>query len=302
MSVEQSENRSLSLLCSLLGYSRQAYYKRLRLSSKVALKEELLLQQTVRVRKLQKRLGCRKLLHKLVGFMQQHGILMGRDAFFNLLRKHNLLVRKRKRKKPQTTFSQHGFRKYPNRIADFVASAANQLWVCDITYICIKEGFSYLSLVTDAYSRKIVGFYLSVNLAAKGCIYALQQALKDNPNTDNLIHHSDRGLQYCSLDYIKLLQKNGIKISMTQSGDPLENALAERVNGILKEELLQSCFTSFDQAQQAVAVAITIYNHQRPHSSLNMLTPAVAHTLTGTLKKHWKNYYSIHKQKEVTMT
>lgn len=302
MSVERGGKRSLSHLCSLLGYSRQAYYKQMHNSSKVALKEELILQQVMYIRKYQKRLGGRKLLHKLEGFMQQQAIAMGRDAFFNLLRSNGLLVRKRKRKKPQTTFSRHPFRKYPNLIEGFVAGSANQLWVCDITYICMESAFSYLSLITDAYSRKIVGFYLSADATAKGCIRALEQALEANPNRTDLIHHSDRGSQYCSTEYVELLEKNGVKISMTQSGDPLENALAERVNGILKEELLQTCFAGYDQAQHAVAVAITLYNHQRPHSSINMLTPSEAHTLCGPLKRQWKNYYHLKKQKEVAMT
>jgi transposase InsO family protein len=210
-------------------------------------------------------------------------------------------VRKRKRSRPQTTFSSHWLRKYSNLIIGLVPQAANQLWVSDITYIQLEEGFAYLSLITDAYSHKLVGFYLSQDLSAGGCIRALEMALKNNPVRQGLIHHSDRGLQYCSYGYVKRLQEHSIAISMTQKGDPLENALAERVNGILKDELLETTYATFSQAQVAVATAISIYNHQRPHSSVDMLTPVEAHTKTGALKKHWKNYYAIKKGKEVLM-
>lgn len=301
MSVEQSEKRCLSSLCSLLGYTRQAYYQHQRSRENEALQSELLLQEVLRIRKNQKRIGTRKLLFLMNEFMQQHSISMGRDAFFELLREQNLLVRKRKRRKPRTTFSCWWLHKYPNLAKDFIPTGPNQLWVCDITYIHIGDDFGYLSLITDAYSRKIVGFYLCEDLSAKGCILALKMALKNNPERENLIHHSDRGLQYYSGDYVKLLSP-AIRISMTPNSDPLENAIAERVNGILKDELLEQRFNSFSEAQREVAIAISIYNHQRPHSSVDMLTPAIAHTHTGTLKKHWKNYYSFKKGKEVGMS
>jgi transposase InsO family protein len=289
------------MLCSLLGYSRQAYYQHIKVQEQEALKEDLLLQEALRIRKTQKRIGTRKLLIMMIDFMQQHTISIGRDAFFEMLRNQGLLVRRRKRSKPQTTFSNHWLRKYQNLIIGFVPNAPNQLWVSDITYIHLEEGFAYLSLITDAYSHKIVGFYLGEDLSAKGCIMALRMALKNNPLRDNLIHHSDRGLQYCCHDYVELLEGNSIKISMTQNGDPLENAMAERVNGILKDELLEICYPTFAQAQVAIAEAISTYNFQRPHSSVDMLTPVVAHTKTGELKKHWKNYYAINKRKEAAM-
>lgn len=256
------------------------------------------MQEVLRIRKTQKRIGVRKLLIMMKVFMQQHLIQIGRDALFDLLRKQGLLVRKRKRSKPQTTFSNHWLHKYQNLAVGFIPNAPNQLWVSDITYIHLHDGFAYLSLITDAYSRKIVGFYLCEDLSARGCVIALCMALKNNPLRDKLIHHSDRGLQYCSGDYVRLLQDNHIRISMTQNGDPLENALAERVNGILKDELLEASYSSIAEAQQGIAMAISIYNHQRPHSSVDMLTPIIAHTKTGELKKHWKNYY---KRKEVVV-
>lgn len=289
------------MLCSLLGYSRQAYYQNIKVQAQEALQEDLLFQEVMRIRRTQKKIGTRKLLIMMNVFMQQHSIIVGRDAFFEMLRSQGLLIRRRKRSKPQTTFSNHWLRKYQNLIIGFVPNAANQLWVSDITYIHMEDSFAYLSLITDAYSHKIVGFYLCEDLSAKGCVLALKMALNNNPSRDKLIHHSDRGLQYCSHDYVKLLQDNSIEISMTQNGDPLENALAERVNGILKDELLEVCYPTFVNAQEAIATAISIYNHQRPHSSVDMLTPIVAHTKTGELKKHWKNYYAIKKRKEALM-
>ena len=286
----------MSSLCSLFGYSRQAYYQHQRSRENEALQNELLVQEVLRIRKQQKRIGTRKIIFMMNGFMQEHHISIGRDGFFDLLREQNLLVRRRKQRKPRTTFSCFWMHRYPNLAKDFIPTGPNQLWVSDITYIRIGDDFGYLSLITDAYSRKIVGFYLSEDLSAKGCILTLKMALKNNSGIKNLIHHSDRGSQYYSADYIKLLEPS-IKISMTEHSDPLENAIAERVNGILKDELLEQRFETFSEAQRKVAVAISTYNHLRPHSSIDMLTPAVAHTKSGTLKKHWKNYYSVKKQK-----
>lgn len=299
MNIGQSESRSIQTLCSLLGYSRQAFYKFVKHAEKEALQHDLILQEVLRIRKTLKRLGTRKLLFKMEGFMREHHIEIGRDAMFDLLATHKLLIRKRKRRVPVTTFSDHWMRKYPNLIVDFIPTAPNQLWVSDITYITLKDDFAYLSLITDAYSRKIVGFYLSETLSADGCIKALRIALKNNPQLGRLIHHSDRGSQYCCADYVSILDKHFVKISMTQSGDPLENAIAERVNGILKDELLEKIYINYQEAKQAIAAAISIYNYQRPHSSIDMLTPIEAHLREGELKRRWKNYYS--KKKEVVM-
>jgi putative transposase len=300
MNIGQSESRNIRTLCSLLGYSRQAFYKFVKHAEKEALQHDLILQEVLRIRKTLKRLGTRKLLFKMEGFMREHHIEIGRDAMFDLLATHKLLIRKRKRRVPVTTFSDHWMRKYPNLIVDFIPTAPNQLWVSDITYITLKDDFAYLSLITDAYSRKIVGFYLSETLSADGCIKALQIALKNNPQLGRLIHHSDRGSQYCCADYVSILNKHFVKISMTQSGDPLENAIAERVNGILKDELLEKIYINYQEAKQAIAAAISIYNYQRPHSSIDMLTPIEAHLREGELKRRWKNYYS--KKKEVVMS
>lgn len=251
---------------------------------------ELIVQEVLRHRRLQPRAGTRKLLIMLQGFVKMHQINLGRDGLFSLLREHDLLIRKRKRK-AVTTFSKHWLKKYPNLIKGFVPLAPNLLLVSDITYIVVAEEFAYLSLITDAYSHKIAGFYLSRTLEAKGSVIALNMALKNCTDTSNLIHHSDRGVQYCCADYVNVLQNKNIKISMTENGDPLENAIAERVNGILKEELLQVKYDSFVAAQKSVAKAIAVYNSVRLHSSCDMLTPMEAHQKKGELKKHWKNYY-----------
>jgi transposase InsO family protein len=276
----------------LLGYSRQAYYQYQKQQEKEAFEEELVVQQVLRHRKLQKRIGGRKLFGMMNGFLSEHAIGMGRDAFFNLLREHGLLVRIRKRK-AITTDSNHPYRKYPNLIKEFIPTATNQLWVSDITYIVIGDGFGYLSLVTDAYSRKIVGFCLHKSLSAQGTITALKMAIKNNAPSKGLIHHSDRGLQYCCYEYVEILNKNHIKISMTENGDPLENAIAERVNGILKAELLEERFHSLAQAQEAIAIAISTYNHLRPNNSIGNMTPFEAHSLNSEVlpKRLWKNYY-----------
>ena len=288
----------MSSLCLLLGYTRQAFYGYQNYQIKESLHAELIIQEVLKHRELHPRIGTRKLMVLLQTFSKQHQIALGRDALFELLREHNLLIRKRKRR-VQTTFSKHWLKKYPNLIKNYVPLEPNLLWASDITYIIVADEFAYLSLITDLYSRKIIGFYLSKTLEAIGCINALKMAMKATVNFENLIHHSDRGVQYCSHEYVKLLMEKGIKISMTENGDPLENAIAERVNGILKDEYLQHKYSSFEEAQKNVARIITIYNSLRPHSSCEMKTPSEAHQTKGELKRKWKSYY---KKKEVTMS
>jgi transposase InsO family protein len=282
----------------LLGYSRQSYYQGIKFIQQKAYEADIVIDEVLRYRKYQKRLGTRKLLHEMQGFLEAHNFQIGRDAMFNLLAERGLLITKRKRRGFITTLSKHRFKKYPNIIKGFIPIAPNQIWVSDITYIHLSDDFAYLSLITDAYSHKIVGFYLSEDLSAKGPLKALKMALTGNPDCENLIHHSDRGVQYCCDEYVKLLQNNIIKISMTENGDPLENPLAERVNGILKSELLEEVFVDFKIAQQAIAVACSTYNHLRPHGSIDNLKPVEAHQRTGKLNKRWKNYYQINKQKK----
>lgn len=251
---------------------------------------EVVVQQVERIRRVQKRIGSRKLHYMLTPFLSAHGMKLGRDRLNELLREHSLLVRRRRRRKPQTTISCR-WRRYPNLIKDYVPTRANQVWVSDITYVDVGREFGFLSLITDAYSRKIVGFKLSRDLSTKGCLAALRMALRDNPDRHSLIHHSDRGTQYTSSAYVRLLGKTA-RISMTEKGDPMENAIAERVNGILKQELLEKQFSSFREAEESIAEAVSTYNHLRPHLSIDMLTPAEAHSRTGQLKRQWKNYFS----------
>ncbi len=179
-------------------------------------------------------------------------------------------------------------------IKDLEPVRSNQLYVSDITYIRLKAGFAYLSLITDAYSRKIVGHKLHKDLSRDGCIYALQTSLANLPEKlEDIIHHSDRGVQYCSDEYVQILSSNSFKISMTENGDPRENAIAERVNGILKDEFnIDETFDNFGQAEQRINQSIETYNNIRPHLSINNQTPAEVHGIQeGKIEKQWKNYY-----------
>lgn len=249
-------------------------------------------------------LGSRKLLHLLQPEFTRHGIKMGRDQLFELLGFHGLLIRRRRRRVAKTTDSQHWLKKYPNLIIDIVLSGPEQLWVSDITYIRTLDGFSYLSLITDAYSRKIVGYALCPTLEAIGSMEALAMAIKQRSYKNSgskLIHHSDRGIQYCCFDYVETLMKEGIAISMTQSGSPYENAMAERVNGIIKNDFSPKIiYQNHQQAQRAIQKIIQVYNEKRPHLSLNYMTPSLAHTYEGAMKKCWKQYPK-KKKKEVIM-
>jgi putative transposase len=241
-------------------------------------------------------MGTRKLYEKLQPFMMEHSIKMGRDALFDLLAANQLLIKRRKRR-IQTTFSNHWLRRYPNLIKEFIPSAINQLWVSDITYWKINTGeHLYISLITDVYSRKIVGYNVADTMEAIESIAALKMGLSsicELTRTKQLIHHSDRGIQYCSGKYVKLLQDNNVKISMTESGDPLENAIAERVNGIIKEEYLNFCETySVEDAKKQLIKAIDLYNNDRPHMSISNKTPSKVHQENKiNPKRLWKNYY-----------
>lgn len=278
-------------MCDLFGRSRQAYYQRNKYNYKEEVKEEILLQLVEKQRELMPKLGGRKLL-ELIQPRLPTELSIGRDSFFDFLRCHGLLVGKRRRR-VKTTYSNHWLRKYPNLIKEFVPTRSNQLWVSDITYVETVSGFVYLNLITDAYSRKIVGWAIGETLEAKYTIEALKMALKQIPKgTEGLIHHSDRGVQYCCGDYVKILNKNHVQISMTENGDPRENAIAERVNGILKDEWLnQIRLKSIEEAIKELKRIVLIYNSCRPHSSLDMKTPEYAHSQSGVFKKRWKTYY-----------
>lgn len=286
----------LARLCAWFGVTRQAYYQNSWKAIDTSIEEELVIQQIRQIRKNHRRMGTRKLYEKLHPFMLEHSIKMGRDALFNLVSANHLQVRKRKRR-IQTTQSFHWLRKYPNLIREFVPTVPNQLWVSDITYWKIyKDKHLYISFITDAYSHKIVGYHIAETLEAIESIKALKMALSTlNPNLKlQLIHHSDRGIQYCSKDYVKLLQDYLIQISMTENGDPLENAIAERVNGIIKDEYLYDYqVNSVKEAHELLKQVVELYNTDRPHMSIGNLTPDQIHHSTNPIKteKLWKNYY-----------
>lgn len=279
---------SLVKLCRLLGITRQAHYQQGWREQITGMEQELVLGEVRRIRNDHRRMGGRKLYEMLEPFMLEHGIKMGRDALFDLLAAHQLLVR-RKRRKVSTTQSHHWLRKWDNLAAGFSPAGPNELWVSDITYLRMPTGFLYISLITDACSRKIVGYHIADNLAGIETLQALRMALELNPlRSAGLIHHSDRGVQYCSDAYVDLLQQHGIKISMTQSGDPLENAMAERVNGIIKQEYMDyyKC-TSLAQAAEYMQKAVKLYNTQRPHLSIGMLTPEKVHKERLQTERLW---------------
>jgi putative transposase len=254
------------------------------------MKNAIIIKRVNEIRADMPRIGTRKLYFLLTDTLQQHDIQIGRDRLFDLLSDYGMLVRKRKRRKIYTTDSNHPFRKYPNLIRELSVVHPNQLWVSDITYISLTGKFGYLSLVTDAYSRKIVGYCFYPTLEKEGPLSALKMALAGNQLVfKGMIHHSDRGLQYCCVDYISLLGANQILVSMTEMGDPYENAIAERINGILKTEFeLNKTFKTFEEAHDTIRRVIQVYNEQRPHASCNYLTPSQAHQLQGVLKAKWK--------------
>jgi putative transposase len=266
----------LQQICRLFGYSRQAHYKDQKRDTAQAMQEAIVLKLVEEIRARMPRIGVIKLYHMLGGPLRSHGIKMGRDKLYDLLSYYGLLIRRKRRRKPMTTNSNHPFYKYKNLIKNLAIDRPDMVWVSDITYIRLVHGFCYLSVVTDAYSRKIVGYFLNRNLSTAGTINALRMALQGRrpAAAGALIHHSDRGFQYCCREYTSLLQEHCIAISMTQNGDPYENAIAERINGILKEEFnMGDTFRSIQQAQKMLEHAVTNYNEYRPHFSLNLSTP-----------------------------
>ena len=254
--------------------------------------EEIVLSLVYEYRSEMGRIGCRKLQH-LINSRLPEDMKVGRDALYTLLERNSLL-HKRRRKSVRTTWSNHWMHKYPNLITGVIPTASNQIWVSDITYIeTVNDGFMYLHLVTDLYSRKIMGWCLSPTLHAEYTHKALEMAIRNaGCCLTGLIHHSDRGCQYCCERYVSLLKSSGILISMTQSGDPLENAVAERVNGIIKNEwLMHENIIDGNIALKRISEIVNIYNNIRPHASLNYLTPESAYTENGILERKWKSSY-----------
>ena len=285
---------SLANLCSWFGLTRQAYYQSKNRVEKDLIEQEILLDKIGDIRKDHKRLGGRKLFFKRETFMHEHNIKMGRDAFFDLLRDNKLLIKQRKRHHV-TTNSNHWMKKYPNLIKDIEPLGPNHVWVSDITYWKTKGGHYYISFITDAYSRKIVGYHVADTMEAIESATALKMAIKTlKISAEGLIHHSDRGSQYCSSMYVNMLKKEGIKISMTENGDPLENAIAERINGIIKGEyLFDYLIKTLLNAKEVLKSVVKLYNEDRPHSSIGNAVPSQVHNNDTDIeiKRLWKNYY-----------
>jgi len=269
----KSVKASISEICNFFGLTRDAWYKyqvRQKKRNSVASKVIKLVKEE---RKDQPRVGTRKLYEALQSTFQIEHVKVGRDSLFDFLREYNMLV-KRKKASCKTTDSYHHFHKYNNLVKDIKVTKPNQVWVSDITYIRTVKGFCYLALITDLYSRKIVGYDISDSLELTGCLRALKMALWQARPAVGLVHHSDRGAQYCSHQYVNELKKRKINISMTEENHCYENAVAERVNGILKDEFyLDQCFFSTDLACKATKNAIEIYNSKRLHLSLGYKTP-----------------------------
>ena len=277
-------------MCQILGRTRQSYYERTWQEKRRELDEQQVVSFVHRVRAQMPRLGTRKLYVLLHEEFAERQLKVGRDKLFTILR-HQGLLAARRRRYTKTTDSRHWMRKYPNLVKDLHLERPEQVWVSDITYIATDAGgFNYLSLVTDAASKKIMGYALSEDLSPAGCLGALQMALGKRTRPEAaLIHHSDRGFQYCCKDYVGMLQEHKVGISMTENGDPYENAIAERVNGILKEEFyLSESFPSHQQTARCVADSIEIYNTRRPHLSCQMMTPQEAHQCRTLDVKSWK--------------
>lgn len=264
---------SVQEVCACFELTRDAYYKLFKRKEKQEAVNHKVLKLVKEERRYQPRVGTRKLHVDLQKQFIQHSLKVGRDKLFDILRQNEMLV-KRKKATCKTTDSFHRFYKYSNLIKEMEVTAPNQVWVADITYIRTVKGFCYLALITDMYSRKIVGHDISDSLELAGCLRALQKALRQAKPATGLVHHSDRGVQYCSNQYVEALIKKGIKISMTEENHCYENAIAERVNGILKDEFyLDQCFSSTDHARIAAENAIHIYNTKRLHVSLGYKTP-----------------------------
>ena len=271
--TKQTGIASMSEVCALFHLKRDAFYKYIKRWERYKSVESQVIQLVKEERKEQPRVGVRKLHETLQPSFEAKQIKLGRDSLFNILRANNMLV-KRKRAYAKTTNSYHHFHKYNNLIKELEITKPNQVWVSDITYIRTVKGFCYLALITDLYSRKIIGHDISDSLELSGCLRALKKALWHTRPAAGLIHHSDRGVQYCSHMYVNELKRKGINISMTEENHCYENAVAERVNGILKDEFyLDQCFFSTAHAKRATKNAIKLYNNKRLHLSLGYKTP-----------------------------
>lgn len=268
---------TVTAMCKEVKMSRQNFYKKKREHKRKEVDEDLVLGLVKQERKRHPKMGTRKLYRKLKPDFEEAGVEVGRDRLFDILRERDLLI-KRKRTYPRTTVSRHAFKTYGNVLKDRKLTAPHQAWVSDLTYVRTENGFMYLSLITDAYSRKIVGYHIGDSLEAWGCIKALEMAIEQLPAGKSPIHHSDRGTQYCCDDYVGRLKSRGLTISMTEENHCYENAKAERVNGILKQEYgMSHTFKTKKGAIKTACQAVSLYNEERPHVSLNYEIPSMVH-------------------------
>ena len=284
---------SLVRFCRLLGVTRQALYQHGWRSEELNIEAELIIQQVIEIRKRHPVIGTRKLYLMLQSILLEHQIKIGRDKLFDLLAAYRLLIRRRPRR-ISTTQSYHRFHKYPNLIKEMKITCINQLWVSDITYYKMMGKFVYLSFVTDAYSHKIIGYHVAETLETIHSLKALEMAVNgiDFSIQNKIIHHSDRGIQYCSEGYVSLLEKHHILISMTENGDPLENPIAERVNGIIKDEYLNRYhYGTIKELEEKLNQVVSFYNNERPHSSCSLFTPGKVHEQNLRIERKWKTYY-----------
>jgi len=263
-------------VCKVFDITRQGHHKAVAAEAPAELEVEMVTQLVAEHRREQPRIGGFKLHHLMKDDLRAMGIKLGRDRFFDVLRGEELLV-ERRRARTRTTNSFHRYRVWSNLVKGLEVTRPDQVWASDITYIRHRGGFAYLFLVTDVWSRKIVGWTLGETLETRWSLDALAMAMKGaHAPVEGLerIHHSDRGVQYCSADYVNGLKKEGIAISMAEAGNPYENAIAERVNGILKDEfLLDRTMEDVETARRAVREAVHAYNNLRPHRSIGLAKP-----------------------------
>lgn len=260
--------------------SRQNFYARRTARQRRSVDEAVVVGLVQKERKVQPRIGTRKLQVMLKQELEAAGVKIGRDRLFAVLRQQDLLVPPPQAEYPRTTHSYHCLPVFTNRIQGLEVTKPNEVWVGDLTYLRTQEGFVYLALLTDKMSRKIVGYHCADTLETAGCLQALERALGDLPAGAQPIHHSDRGSQYCCHEYVQRLNARGLGISMTQSDHCAENALAERMNGILKSEYgLGREFRTKAEARLAAAQAVHLYNTRRPHTALGFRVPAEVHSL-----------------------
>ena len=272
----------MSAVCRRLGISRQNYYARRRRRQRREADKERIGRLVQQERQMQPRLGTRKLHKMLATPLGKAGVQIGRDRFFEVMRELGLLLEPRRSETPRTTCSYHYLPVFTNLVREREVIEPNEAWAADITYLRTGEGFAYLALLTDMRSRKIVGYHCGDTLEAVGCVKALEMALKDLPEDVHPIHHSDRGIQYCSHEYVNRLRDRGLSISMTERNHCAENAMAERMNGILKIEYsLGIKFQTKAQAVRAVKQAVHLYNTRRPHLALDYAVPEAVHSLAA---------------------